>query len=155
MFDFAFPVAVALIAPLLGTHYYFKDKIKKEFEKRKGKYAETMGKNQVEGFKALIQRYESSSFPPYDKLEEFYCDLYKKQFEGLDDITEALKLENFLNNTMFFFFSAIALFLLAGVFPYISTSEFTLAGFSVPSMIGGVIATIMACFRIYQIGKIL
>ncbi len=155
MFDFAFAVAVALIAPLLATHYYFKDKIKKEFEKRKSKYSETMAKNQVDGFKALIQKYGTSEIPPYDKFEEYYCDLYKKQFEGLDDITEALRLENFLNNTLFFFFSAIALFLLAGIFPYVATSDFTLAGFSVPSMIGGVIATIMACFRIYQIEKIL
>lgn len=155
MFDFAFAVAVALTAPLLGTHYYFKDKIKKESEKRKSKYAETQAKNQVEGFKTLIQEYGNSLIPTYDKLEEYYCDLYKKQFEGIDNIIEASRLENFLNNTMFFFFTAIALFLLAGVFPYIATSEFTLAGFSVPCMIGGAIATIMACFRIYQIGKIL
>lgn len=153
MFEFAFVVAVGLIVPLLGTHYYFKDKIKNEIEKRKGKYAETLAKNQIDGLKSLIQKYGSSPLPPFDKLEEYYCELYKKQFEGLDDIAEVFRLENFLNNTMFFFFSAIALFLLAGVFPYISTSEFTLAGFSVPSMVGGVIATIMACFRIYQIGK--
>lgn len=153
MFEFAFGVAVALIVPLLGTHYYFKDKIKNEIEKRKNKYAETSAKNQVEGLKALIENYGSFPFPPLDKLEEYYCDLYKKQFEGIDDIADVFRLENLLNNTMFFFFGAIALFLLAGVFPYISTSQFTLEGFSVPSMVGGVIATIMACFRIYQIGK--
>jgi len=155
MFDSAFVVAVALIVPLLGTHFYFKDKVKNEFEKRKSKYSETMAKHQVDGLKSLTEKYGNLQSLPYDKLEEYYCDLYKKQFDGLDDISEALRLENYLNNTMFLFFSAITLFSLAGVFPYISTSEFTLAGFSVPTMVGGVIATIMASFRIYQIGKML
>jgi len=117
------------------------------------KYAETLAKNQVDGFKALVQKYGSFPFPPYDKLEEFYCDLYKKQFEGLDDIAEAWRIENFLNNAMFFFFVAIALFLFTGIFPYISISDYSLSGFSVPSMISGVIAVIIACLRIYQIGK--
>ena len=153
MFDFAFGIAVGLILPLLGTHYYFRDKIRKNFENKKDKYSEMMAKAQVDSFRSLIEKYSYQATPPWDEIEKHYSNLYKKQFNGLDNIAEALRLENLLSNTMFFFFTAIALFLFTGVFPYISISDFSLSVFSIPSMISGVVAIIMACFRIYQMGK--
>jgi len=151
MYDFAFVVAVSLIVPLLGVHHYFGDKIRKKFEKEK--YSETLAKAQIDGLKDLIERYPHQSNPPYDEIEKYYSTLYVKQFDGLGGIAQALRLENFLNNTMFLFFVAVTLFLFTGLSPYISISDFSLSVFSIPSMISGVIAAIMACFRIYQIGK--
>ena len=98
-------------------------------------------------------QYQVSISPPDKELEEYYSELYKKQFEGLDKIAEALRLESWLSNTMFLFFVAISLFLATGVFPYLSILEYSLSTFSLPSMISGVIAVIIASFRIYQIGK--
>ena len=153
MFDFAFGIAVGLILPLLGTHYYFKDKIRRNFERKKDEYSKMIAKAQVNGLKSLIEKHSYRATPPYDEIEEYYSNLHKKQFNGLDGIAEALRLENLLNNTMFLFFTAIALFLFTGVFPYISISDFSLSVFSIPSMISGVVAITMACFRIYQMGK--
>jgi len=153
LFNFAFGIAVALILPMLGTHYYFKDKIRKNSENKKDEYSKMMAKIQVDSFKNIFEKYSNRPTPPYDELEKLYFNLHKKEFEGLDGIVEGLRLENFLYNAMFFFFVAIALFLFTGIFPYISISDYSLSGFSVPSMISGVIAVIIACLRIYQIGK--
>ncbi len=153
MFDWAFGFAIGLIGALLATHYYFKDKIRKNFERRKDEYSEMMAKIQTDDLKKLIEKYFNQPIPPYDELQKYYSTLYKKQFDGLDDISEALKLENLLSNTMFLFFVAASLSLLTGLFPYISITDFSLSAFSIPSMIFGVIATIMACFGIYQMGK--
>lgn len=153
MFDFAFGIAVALILPMLGTHYYFRDKIRKNYESKKDEYSKMMAKAQVDSFKNLIEKHLNRPTPPYDELEKYYFNLHKKEFEGLDGIVEALRIENLLYNAMFFFFVAIALFLFTGVFPYIFISDYSLSGFSTPSMISGVIAVIIACIRIYQIGK--
>lgn len=155
MFDFAFVIAVTLILAMLGTHFYFADKIRRKIKNEQENYSETMAKAQVASFRNLVenQSLQLSTSSPYNKLEEYYTDLYKKQFDGLDMITEALRLESWLNNTMFLFFIAITLFLVTGIFPYISILEYSLSEFSVPSMISGVIAVIIASFRIYQIGK--
>jgi hypothetical protein len=153
IYDFAFVVAVSLIVPLLGVHHYFGDKIRKKLEKEKEKYSETIAKAQIDGLKNLIEHCPHQSKPPYDELKKYYSTLCMKQFDGLGGIAQALRLENFLNNTMFLFFVAVTLFFFTGVFPYISISDFSFSVFSIPSMISGVISIIMACFRIYQIGK--
>lgn len=156
MFDFAFAVAIPLILAMLGTHYYFADKIRKKIKDEQDNYCKTMAKAQVNSLRNFMEKMSSPKLPatpPYNKLEEYYTNLFKKQFEGLDKIAEALRLESWLSNTMFLFFVAITLFLATGVFPYISIMEYSLSGFSVPSMISGVIAVIIASFRIYQIGK--
>ena len=155
MFDFAFGIAVSLILAMIGSHYYFADKIHKKIKDEQENYCKSIAKAQVTDFRNLIERQspQLSTIPPYDRLEEYYTDLYKKQFEGLDRIAEAMRLENWLSNTMLLFFIAIALFFATGVFPYISVLEYSLSGFSVPSMISGIIAVMTASFRIYQIGK--
>ena len=56
MFEFAFAVGVALIIPLLVTHYYFKDKIKKNSESKKDEYCKAMAKTQVDSVRSLIER---------------------------------------------------------------------------------------------------
>lgn len=153
MFDFAFAIAVPLILAMLGTHYYFADKIRKRIKDEQDKYCKTMAKAQVDSIRSLIEKHRLSTSPPYNKLEEHYTNLFKKQFEGLPKWVEALRLESWLSNTMFLFFIAIALFLATGVFPYIYILEHSLSDFSIPSMISGVIVVIIASYRIYQIGK--
>ena len=54
---------------------------------------------------------------------------------------------------MFLFFVAITLFLASGVFPQLCILEYSLSTFSLPSIISGVIAGVVASFRIYQIDK--
>lgn len=112
-----------------------------------------MAKTQVESIKNLIEKFQYQTVPPYEKLEESYFNLYMKQFEGYDDLIDAFRLENKFNNTMFFFFSAIVLFFLTGLFPYISIFDHSLSDFSVPSMIIGVISVIFACYQIIQISR--
>lgn len=153
MFDFAFGVGVALIIPMIYAHSYFNSKIRKNIKNQQDEYAKMMAKTAVDELKRLVEKPLASMTPPYDEIETMYTNLYKKQFDGIDNIAEAMRLENWLSNSMFLFFVAIALFLFAGVFPYISIADNSLSGFSVPSMISGVIATIVASFRIYQIGK--
>ena len=86
-------------------------------------------------------------------LKQCITELYKRQFHGVDDLSEAFRLEEYLNNTMFFFFVAIALFLSTGIFPYINIFNYSFSVFSIPSMISGVISVIIACYRIYKISK--
>lgn len=153
MFDFAFVIAVSLILAMIGTHYYFADKIHNKIKNEQDNYSKTIAKAQVTELRNLIEKYPFSTNPPYDKLEEYYTDLYKKQFDGLDKIAEAMRLENWLSTTMLLFFIAITLFFVTGVFPYVSILEYSLSGFSIPSMISGVIAIVIAVFRIYQISR--
>ena len=153
MFDFAFAIAVTLILPMLGTHYYFADKIRKKIKDAQSNYSGVMAKAQVNGLRNLITKYSSQTNPPYNAIEKYYESLSMKQFDGIEKIVEAMKLENWLSNVMFFFFVAITLFLATGVFSYLSILEYSLSTFSLPSMISGVIAVIIASFRIYQIGK--
>jgi hypothetical protein len=153
MFDFAFAVGVALIIPLIYAHSHFNNKIRKNIKNQQEEYAKMMAKTVVDELKRLIEKPLASVTPPYNEIEMMYTNLYKKQFDGIDNIVEAMKLENWLSNSTFLFFVASALWLFAGIFPYISIGDSSLSGFSIPSIISGVIATIIASFRIYQIGK--
>ena len=153
-FNFAFVVATCLIASLIGTHYYFKDKIKNYYECKKNEYSNRVAQDSVDGIKE-IDELRSRPSPPYDEMKTIYTEMYKKQFNGVDDLLEASRLEDYLNNTMFFFFVAIALFLFTGIFPYINILNYSFSVFSIPSMISGVISVIIACYRIYKIGKII
>ncbi len=113
-----------------------------------------MAQDQVDNIRK-IDELRSRPVPPYDEIKTIYTELYKRQFNGIEDVNEAFRLEDYLNNTMFFFFVAIALFLFTGVFPYINILNYSFSVFSIPSMISGVISVIIACYRIYKIGKII
>jgi len=153
MFDFAFAFAAALIGAMLITNHHFRDKINKRIKKSQDGYSTNLAKFTTEELQKFIVKHGDEREPPLDALQEYYKSLYLKQFDGIETITEALSLNNLLNSTILLFLIAIALFLVTGVFPYISIAEYSLLEFCVPSLISGTIAVIFACFGIYKISK--
>ena len=146
-------IGIALIIPLLYTHSHFKDRVQKNFDNKKREYSENMAKITVSAFKNLYEKYPYQPTPPFNELEKMYADLYEKQWLGLDQISSAIRLENYLSNTMFLFFLSIASFLSAGALPNIIIFNQALQDLSPPFLIAGILSVAIACYRVYQIGK--
>lgn len=153
MFDFAFGFAVALIAVMLATHHYYRDRIGKRIKKSQEDYSEMIAKNYMEGLKSLEKKYPGDKEPSPEDFQEFIKSNVMRQFDGTEIILQGLDLRVLLNITMLLWFIAITLFMVTGMFPYVSIGEFSLSGFSVPSMIAGTIAVIFACYGVYKISR--
>jgi hypothetical protein len=153
MFDFAFGFAVALIAVMLGTHHYYQDRISKRIKKSQEDYSEMVAKNYMEGFKNLEKKYPDDKEPSPEDFQALIKNNMMKQFDGIEVLFQTLDLRFLLNITMLLWFIAITLFMVTGMFPYVSIGEFSLSGFSVPSMIAGTIAVIFACYGVYKISR--
>jgi len=153
MFDFAFGFAVALIAVMLATHHYYQDRIGKRIKKSQEDYSEMIAKNYMEGLKNLEKKHPGDKEPSPEDFQEFIKSNVMRQFDGTEIILQGLDLRVLLNITMLLWFIAITLFMVTGMFPYVSIGEFSLSGFSVPSMIAGTIAVIFACYGVYKISR--
>lgn len=152
MFEFAFYAAIMLIASMIATHYYFADKIKHNINKAREEWCKEVAKFNVERLKRFIETYGQQATPPYDKLEEFYTDLYKKELETVDVIVSAERPSRWLDDSLKCFISSIILFFVAGV---LSLPQISLSEYSVPTLLVGSLMVIVAALQIYRVTKAL
>ena len=71
-FNFTFGVAIGLIMALLGTHYYFRDKINNYWEHKKDEYSKGMAEAQVDSIRQIIEKTQYQTTSSYDELKTVY-----------------------------------------------------------------------------------